>query len=312
MLKLAETATTCDDCSFTFVEPSAEVTGERNVWVVDENTMKLEVDGTGLCSTSDPQAVLTIEGQQQELLSCDDSQAVYKLAVTKRKANGFDLLLGDGYPKGHPIILKKSVYFNFYVTEISPLEGSVAGQRLTIKGFGFGLDYNGDNITIEKQVDGEWSTLCDGVDIIDTGVATCLTQPGNFKANQIRARTATRTFGVAKNEGARIRYKQKPEQTPTVTSAVIEGVPANQIRFTGSGFKTAVADNLVVEGHYRGQVASQVTYTDTEAVVQFVSGIPMTLEDDDEVPTLHFVDGNLYEAIAENDDNLTFAAPATI
>ena len=38
----------------------------------------------------------------------------------------------------------------------------------------------------------------------------------------------------------------------------------------------------------------------------------MTLEDDDEVPTLHFVDGNLYEAIAENDDNLTFAAPATI
>lgn len=73
MLKLAETATTCDDCSFTFVEPSAEVTDERHVWSADTNTMKLVVEGTGLCSTSDPQAVLTIEGQEQELISCDES-----------------------------------------------------------------------------------------------------------------------------------------------------------------------------------------------------------------------------------------------
>jgi hypothetical protein len=110
----------------------------------------------------------------------------------------------------------------------------------------------------------------------------------------------------------RIRYKQRSDQTPTVTSAVIEGVPANQIRFTGTGFKTTVADNLVVEGHYRGQVASQVTYTDTEAVVQFVSGIPLILEDDDEVPNLHFIGDNSYEAVADTVDNLTFTAPSNI
>jgi hypothetical protein len=175
MLKLAETATTCDDCSFTFVEPSAEVTSEKHVWSALTNTMTLVVEGTGLCSTSEPQAVLTIEGQEQELMSCDESQAVYKLAVTKRKANDFDILLGDGYPKGHNIILKKSVYFNFFITEVSPMEGSVGGQRLTLKGFGFGMDLDGESITIEKQVNGDWSTLCDEIQIVDTGVATCLT-----------------------------------------------------------------------------------------------------------------------------------------
>jgi hypothetical protein len=171
--------------------------------------MKLVVEGTGLCPSSEAHAALTIDGQEQELLNCDESQAEYKLEVTKRQANGFDILLSDGYPKGHNIILKKSVYFSIYIHEVYPLEASVGGQRLTLKGFGFGVDFNEENIVIEKQVEGAWSTLCDEVQIIDNGVATCLTKPGNFKANNIRARTSNRTFGVAKNENKRIRYKQR-------------------------------------------------------------------------------------------------------
>jgi len=155
LLKLAETATTCDDCSFTFVEPSAEVTDEKHIWVTG-NTMKLIVEGTGLCSTSEPQAVMMIDGREQELMSCDESQAVYKLEVTKRDNKGFDILLGDGYPKGHNIILKKSVWFDIYLTEVLPLKGSVGGQRLTLKGFGFGVEFNGADIIIEHRVDSDW------------------------------------------------------------------------------------------------------------------------------------------------------------
>jgi hypothetical protein len=55
-----------------------------------------------------------------------------------------------------------------------------------------------------------------------------------------------------------------------------------------------------------------VTYTDTEAVVQFVSGIPLILEDDDEVPKLHFIGDNSYESVADTVDNLTFTAPSNI
>jgi hypothetical protein len=55
--------------------------------------------------------------------------------------------------------------------------------------------------------------------------------------------------------------------TPTVTSAVIEETPANMIRFTGTGFKTLVAEGTVAVGHFRGHVASEFSCTDTEAVV---------------------------------------------
>lgn len=55
-----------------------------------------------------------------------------------------------------------------------------------------------------------------------------------------------------------------------------------------------------------------MTYTDTEAVVQFVAGVPLNLEDDGEVPTLHFVGDDNYEAVADTADDLAFAAPSTI
>ena len=104
ILKLAETATTCDDCSFTFVEPSAEVTGESHAWNTVTKTMNLVIEGTGLCPASEPQAALTIDGQDQMLLSCSESRAEFILEFTDFTAYDFDILFGDGYPKGYNII----------------------------------------------------------------------------------------------------------------------------------------------------------------------------------------------------------------
>ena len=161
-----------------------------------------------------------------------------------------------------------------------------------------------------------WTLLCDEVTIVENGVMTCLTLPADIGLHKIRVVDKTRKWQHAKSQGANIKYKQTFNEwnpSPVVNKAVIEGTPANIIRFKGKGFRDAIpSKDAVVTGHFRGHVASEVSVTDTEAVVYFLNGVPLTLEDDKEVPHLHFVWPGNNEVVALHADDFAFARPAVI
>lgn len=94
---------------------------------------------------------------------------------------------------------------------------------------------------------------------------------------------------------------------------MLEGKPANLVRFTGVGLKDNVRDGAVAVGHFRGQTATQYSYTNEEVVVEFKNGVPLTVTDDNEVPHLHFVITTAdYEIVALQETDFEFAKPSTI
>ena len=125
LLRLGETATTCDECQFTYVEPKAEVTSITNLFFVKEDMHKITVYGTGLCPT-ESQATLLIDEKKQEFLSCDQDEITFKLlGVNDRVLRNFALILNDGYPKGQNEIIdsRKPQWIAEYITDVQPRKG---------------------------------------------------------------------------------------------------------------------------------------------------------------------------------------------
>lgn len=170
------------------------------------------------------------------------------------------------------------------ITDVQPRFGSAGGTRLTITGSGFGLETDTEGIKIQGKVSGAtFEDLCTEVEIVENGVFTCLTVPRSSNFKVIRIKDTRNVYGIGKQAGVSFGFDQRIGRnlTPTVDSISIEGTPANMVRFKGSGFLTLVEEGSVATAHFRGHIATEVSCSDTDALLEFENGVPLVFVDDD-------------------------------
>lgn len=100
LLRLSETSVACPTCTFTYVQPSGEVTSDPFDTVeADIDAQVIHFVGDNLCDNGDP--ILLVDGVAQTLIQpCDD--VMFKIVdVSSRKVTNMQFILGDGYPIGH-------------------------------------------------------------------------------------------------------------------------------------------------------------------------------------------------------------------
>jgi len=260
----------------------------------------ITISGSGLCK---PGATLKFDHVEQELLTCEDSEITFGVTkMNKRNTKDIELYFDEGFPAGvDQHILDRQLWLWESIAHVSPAEGSAGGTRLTLTGTAFGVETPSKGLKLQAKINQKWTKISDYCTIVENGVMTCVTLPMDVPSSPIRVVNTDRKWAAVKVPGGvNFRYKQRGpgEMTPEVSSAVIEGTPANKIRFTGIGFVNRVAEGASATGYFRGHVATEVSRTNAEVVVAFTHGVPLLFEDDDAVPKLAFTGEDDYEIFA--------------
>jgi hypothetical protein len=181
MLRLSETAPTCETCRFNYVKPTTELTAFHVYYETALSSHLITLEGSGFPTYAEGVTFL-VDGVRQELQSASDSELKFKSSgLLDRCSNDVELYFEDGYSTGYDhIIVDREMCVHEYTYDIEPKVGSAGGTLLTLHGSGYGVetDTRGMEIQAVRFMDGghHWVNICAGeVTIVESGYMTCMT-----------------------------------------------------------------------------------------------------------------------------------------
>ena len=324
-LALSETARCDTTCVFTFEAPSATVTGFMTVY--DQELYGMEqvviVEGSGFLPSTPARMLaatqkdrLVIDGVEMKLISLSDTEAVFSTeGVLDYESNDMKIIFAEGLPNGYSENMQASLQLKQAPYKITPNSGAVGGTKITVSMTGVGTESDLAGATVQAEVSGEWTEICDDVTLVGYGTLSCTTIQETFADSLIRVNIpngdSPRTCENA-DDSTLCMYKQEatePATHPVVTKATVTGAaPAAKIEFEGTNLDLPVTGGMLPYGVYRGiradtQVASDLSAT--KIIVTFIGGVPAPIAINDgakgRVPKLVFANDDGAEITAALD-----------
>jgi hypothetical protein len=161
---------------------------------------------------------------------------------------------------------------------------------------GVGAESDLEGATVQADLNGEWTDICEDVTLVGYGTLSCTTFPVEVADSLIRVNIpngdsprSCENF----DDSALCMYKQEvTASTATVTKASVTGTGlASKIEFEGTNFDSFGLPMLPY-GVYRGVRADTLEASDispTKIIVTFTKGVPAPISlDDEERPMLVF------------------------
>lgn len=273
LLKLGETARcagSAQGCTFTFAPPTAEVTSLTSAFDAATNTQVLTLEGSGFPSGNRGGIELYIDGFAQEPLSVSPTTATFTVTnALGRSTDDVVVYFADGLPSGHDQLGRLNLEPRIFA--VSPATGSAGGTLLTITGSGFGVNDNGEDLSLQARTPSGWQDICAEVEVVSYGVVTCLTRQMEGQTDKFRLKTGS---GAPKNcanalDDSACTFEQQLATSPQVTGASMSG---STISFVGTGFPTS---GYTASGTFKAAQGQGVVHGSTSADVTFPGGIPI-------------------------------------
>jgi hypothetical protein len=266
---------------------------------------------------------LVIDGVEMELHSLDTNEAVFKTAgVLDNESNDMKFFLAEGLPKGYSESIEVALKLDRIPYKIAPNSGSKGGTKITVSMTGVGTDSDIEGATVQAELDGEWTDICEDVTLVEYGKLTCTTFDMVITDSKIRVNIPNgESPESCRNDvdSTLCMYKQElTAESPEVTKATVVGGNglANKIEFEGVNFDK-VQVGMVPHGEYRGVKADTQEASDITAakiIVTFLKGVPAPITlDDGQKPKLVFKNDDGAEITAHFSTSFEFVnAPVLV
>jgi hypothetical protein len=157
-----------DDCSFSYIDPTATATGLNSSFDTASNSIQVTVSGSGF-GTDATSTHLIVDGNEQTTVSVSDGSAIFTITdINDVDSSSMAFYTTDGTPNGASTVSSHS--FTPALVSISPLSGSSGGAKLTVTGVGFGTSSTVNLYHVEST-----SNICATTEVTSYGVFTCYT-----------------------------------------------------------------------------------------------------------------------------------------
>ena len=236
------------DCSFTFEQPTATVTGISSNFDAATNSIHVTISGTDLASSTS-EVQLEIDGFSQTAVSAGSTSVVFQVTGLLDESS-FQVLFYniEGTVTGASSI--KEHTFTPGLVSVSPSTGSSGGSKLTVTGVGFGTNSASVNLYhVESN-----QNICDSRSSVNAyGDYTCYTIAQEIQSTDtLRLSVGGQTYDCL-NSGtpSDCKFEALDASSPTVTAITViddttlefsvtlliasDSIDCNMLGVTGSG-----------------------------------------------------------------------------